>query len=286
MMTHAAMMKRISLLLAVTLMTPVLFACGQGGDGALPQSSISTSSSEEPISKESAAQPVELFVCAAASLTNALTEIAENYKAVAPNVTLTFSFASSGALQTQIEEGAPADLFVCAAQKQMDALAEKDLIVPESRRNLLINKVVMIVPANGGDTALTFADVATDKVRVIGVGEFASVPVGQYSEEVFTFLGILDAVTAKANYGSDVRTVLTWVESGEVDCGVVYATDAAATDNVVVTAEAPEGSHKPIVYPGAVIKASKHAAEAQAFLDYLAGSDAGRVFEKYGFALS
>ncbi len=286
MMTHAAMMKRLSLLLAVTLMTAVLFACGQGGDGALPQSSISTSSSEEPISKESAAQTVALFVCAAASLTDALTEIAKNYKAVAPNVTLTFSFASSGALQTQIEEGAPADLFICAAQKQMDALAEKDLIVPESRRNLLINKVVMIVPSNGGDTALTFADVATDKVRVIGVGEFASVPVGQYSEEVFTFFGILDAVTAKANYGSDVRTVLTWVESGEVDCGVVYATDAAATDNVVVTAEAPEGSHKPIVYPGAVIKASKHAAEAQAFLDYLAGSDAGRVFEKYGFALS
>lgn len=283
-MTHATMMKRLSLLLAVMLLTTVLFACGQGDGKALPQFSVPLP--EEWVSKEPAVEPVELFVCAAASLTDALTEIAANYKAVAPNVTLTFSFASSGTLQTQIEEGAPADLFVSAAQKQMDALAEKDLIVPESRRNLLVNKVVLIVPANGGNTALTFADVATDKVRVIGVGEFASVPVGQYSEEVFTILGIIDAVTAKANYGSDVRAVLTWVESGEVDCGVVYATDAATTDKVVVTAEAPEGSHKPIVYPCAVIKASKHAADAQAFLEYLAGSDAGRVFEKYGFALS
>lgn len=286
MMTHAAMIKRLSLLLVVMLMTAILFACGQGGGKTLPQTSAPAPSSDEPVSKEPAAQPMELFVCAATSLTDALTEIAANYKAVAPNVTLTFSFASSGALQTQIEEGAPADLFVSAAQKQMDALVEKDLIVPESRRNLLVNKVVLIVPANRGDTPLTFADVATDKVRVIGLGEFASVPVGQYSEEVFTFLGILDAVTAKANYGADVRAVLTWVESGEVDCGVVYATDAATTNKVVVSAEAPTGSHKPIVYPGAVIKASRHAAEAQAFLEYLAGSDAGRVFEKYGFTLS
>ena len=284
-MTHATMLKRVSLLLAVMLMTAVLFACGQGTAGALPDPSSQAPSVQAQTPSESAAQPVELFVCAAASLTDALTEIAANYKAVAPNVTLTFSFASSGALQTQIEEGAPADLFVSAAQKQMDALAEKDLIATQSRRDLLVNKVVLIVPADGGDTSLTFADAATDKVRIIGLGEFASVPVGQYCEEVFTFLGILDAVTAKATYGSDVRAVLTWVESGEADCGVVYATDAATTSKVVVSAEAPTGSHKPIVYPGAVIKASRHAAEAQAFLEYLAGSDAGSVFEQYGFSL-
>ncbi len=284
-MTHATMLKRVSLLLAVMLMTAVLFACGQGTAGALPDPSSQAPSVQAQTPSESAAQPVELFVCAAASLTDALTEIAANYKAVAPNITLTFSFASSGALQTQIEEGTPADLFVSAAQKQMDALAEKDLIATQSRRDLLVNKVVLIVPADGGDTSLTFADAATDKVRIIGLGEFASVPVGQYCEEVFTFLGILDAVTAKATYGSDVRAVLTWVESGEADCGVVYATDAATTSKVVVSAEAPTGSHKPIVYPGAVIKASRHAAEAQAFLEYLAGSDAGSVFEQYGFSL-
>ncbi len=145
-------------------------------------------------------------------LTDVLQQIAEIYKNYSPNVTVTFSFGSSGTLQTQIEEGAPADLFVSAAQKQMDALAEKNLIAADTRKDLLVNKVVLIVPANSTADIKSFEDVVTDKVKMVGVGE-SSVPVGQYAEEVFTTLGVWDQVKAKANFGTDVRQVLSWVES-------------------------------------------------------------------------
>jgi molybdate transport system substrate-binding protein len=201
------------------------------------------------------------------------------------NVTLTFNFGSSGTLQTQIEEGAPADVFLSAAQKQMDALAEKDLIIADTRRNLLVNKVVLIVPANSDKGITSFEDVATDKVTVAAIGG-ENVPVGDYAREVFTTLGTLDTVLAKASLGSDVRQVLSWVESGDADCGIVYATDAATTGGVTIVAEAPEGSHKAIVYPGAVIADSANADTAQAFLDYLSSPAAAAKFEAAGFTIA
>ncbi len=289
-------MKKISLakqVLAVLLTLSLLLsfvACAaqQPVPAESSAESLAASSAGESsaVSSEPAAGPVALTVMAAASLTDVMAEVAKAYQAVAPNVTVTYSFGASGALQTQIEEGAPADIFFSAAQKQMDALAEKDLIVSASRKDLLINKVVLIVPKNSKTPALKFEDTVTDAVAKIGLGDPASVPVGQYAEEVFTSLNILDGVKAKAVYGSDVRTVLTWVESGEVDCGVVYATDAAVSTGVTVATEAPEGSHKKVVYPAAVLKASKNLEAAQAFLDYLSTPEAGALFEKYGFALS
>jgi molybdate transport system substrate-binding protein len=231
-----------------------------------------------------AAETAEILVSAAASLTDAMNELAALYKTVAPNVTVTYTFGSSGALQTQIEEGAPADLFMSAAQKQMDALSEKGLIDEATRRDLLVNEVVLIVPKDSEKT-LAFESITDVGVSKIALGDPASVPVGQYAEEVFAFLNSLDAVKEKAIYGSDVRQVLTWVESGEVDCGVVYATDAAISENVKVAVKAPEGSHKTVVYPAAVIKESKHPGEAAAFLDFLSTGEAGAVFEKYGFTL-
>ena len=229
-------------------------------------------------------EPVELYISAAASLTDVLAEIAEDYKAVAPNVTLTFTFDSSGTLQTQIEEGAPADVFVSAAQKQMNALDEKGLVQSDTIKNLLVNKVVLIVPKDSQSDIATFEDVATDKVAMVAVGE-ASVPVGQYTEEIYTYLNLWDAVKAKANFGTNVRAVLSWVEGGDVDCGVVYATDAASTDGVKVICEAPEGSHKPVIYPAAVLKGSTHSEEAKAFVEYLSGSDAVKRFEAAGFSM-
>lgn len=244
-----------------------------------------TQTKEEPTTDTVEAEPVELTILAAASLTDVTKELSDLYQKIAPNVTLTFSYGASGALQTQIEEGAPADLFLSAATKQMDALEEGKLLLDGTKKDLLINKVVLISPKDSTLGLTSFEEVGTDKVKTIALGEPTSVPVGQYAEEVFTNLGILDTVKAKANYGSDVKQVLTWVESGEVDCGVVYSTDAIISDKVSIICEAPEGSHKDIIYPAAVIGTSTHAEQAKAFLDFLSTKDAADVFVKYGFTM-
>lgn len=264
--------------------------------GCTPKSSDTTSASAETskaapteISAAEASivsEKVELVISAAASLTDVAAEIAEMYKSVAPNVSISYSFGSSGALQTQIEEGAPSDIFMSAAKKQMTALEGKNLIEEDKEKDLLVNKVVLITPKDSTKGITKFEDATTDKVSKIALGEPSSVPVGQYSEEIFNFLGILDKVKLKANYGSDVRQVLTWVESGEVDCGVVYATDAAASQKVKVICEAPKDSHKPVIYPVAVLKNSKHFDEANAFLNFLSSPEVVKVFEKYGFKMN
>lgn len=239
--------------------------------------------------KDAAPVPkTEIIVSSAASLTDALTECIATYGKVAPSVTVTPTFGGSGSLQAQIEQGAPADLFLSAAAKQMNALESKGLLADGTRRDLLENKVVLVVPAKAGTAAgatAGFADLALPAFRQIALGEIASVPVGQYAEQIFKSLGILDAVKAKAVYAKDVRQVLAYVESGEVDAGVVYATDAAISKGVVVTATAPEGSHNPVTYPAAVIKSSAHPAEAAAFLAWLGGKDATAIFTRYGFGV-
>ena len=232
-----------------------------------------------------AAAPAEIHISAAASMTDAMKEIADNYQKKNPNIKLVLNFGSSGALQQAIEQGAPADVFVSAAQKQMDALEKKGLLADGTRKNLLENKVVLIVPKNSKIDLAKFEDVLKDEVKKIGLGEPKGVPVGQYSEEIFKKLGIIDKVTEKAVYGSNVRQVLSWVDAGEVDAGVVYATDAAVSKENKVICTAPEGSHKPVIYPMAIIKSTKQLDAAKAFATYLAGADAKKVFEKYGFAV-
>ncbi|MDR0330255.1 MAG: molybdate ABC transporter substrate-binding protein [Chitinispirillales bacterium] len=261
------MKKLLYVLSAAVLCTALLAGCdkGKGQDQGQAQSK----------------PEVSLTVFAAASLTEALNEIAGLYKSAAPEVTLNFNFESSGTLQTQIENGADADLFISAGQKQMDALAGK-FINDETRKNVLINKVVLIVPENSAKGISSFEDVLTDKVKLVALGN-PSVPVGQYSEEIFTFLKSWDKVSKKASLGSNVKEVLSQVESGSVDCGVVYSTDAATAKSVKVAASAPEGSHKPVVYPAAVVKESKNADAALAYLGFLGSPDAAAVFTKIGF---
>ena len=225
----------------------------------------------------------EVYVVAAASMTDAIKEIGEGYEKKHPNVKLMYNFGSSGALQTQIEQGAPADIFISAAQKQMNALDEKGLIDKDSRKDLLENKVVLIVPKDSDLTLNNFSELAGDKISKIALGEPKAVPVGQYSEEIFKNLNILDEMKAKAVYASDVRQVLGWVETGEVDCGIVYATDAAISDKVKVLAEAPSDTHKPVIYPAAVLKNSKNPDVAKDFLAYLSTDEVKNIFTKYGF---
>ena len=228
-------------------------------------------------------EPAELTILAAASLTDVCGELEGMYEKEHPEVSLTFSFGSSGALQSQIEEGAPADIFFSASTKQMDALKDEGMMKDDSITELLENKIVLVVPEGSNKGITAFEDVAGDKVSMIGLGDPESVPAGQYAEEVFTSLGILDQAKSKANYGNDVRTVLTWVESGEVDCGVVYATDAYTTDKVEIVSTAPEGSCKKIIYPAGITASTKHEKEAEDFLSFLKSDEAMKVFESYGF---
>lgn len=225
----------------------------------------------------------EIIVLAAASLTDVLTELSQTYKDIT-GVTVIFSFASSGALQTQIESGAPADIFFSAAQRQMNVLEEKGLINIDTRKNLLENKVVLIAPANSTLNLKSFNDIASPNVKKVGLGEPKSVPVGQYSEEILNNLSILDIAKSKAIYGSDVRNVLSWVETGEIDCGIVYETDAKIANNINIITQAPEGSYQRVIYPIAVINYSNNKEEAQKFINYISTDSSMEVFKKYGFS--
>lgn len=276
--------KVLSALLAGIISTAMLSACVSTAASS-STAEITTTVAATTVAT-TAAEPVALTISAAASLTDVMNEVAAMYKEVTPNVTITYNFGASGALQTQIEEGAPADIFMSAAPKQMNALADKDLLLADTRKDLLVNKLVLIVPKAGDKGITSFDDAATDKVTKIALGEPASVPVGQYSEQVFTFLKSLDAVKAKAVYGMNVREVLTWVETGAVDCGVVYATDAATSSEVKVITEAPEGSHDTIVYPVSVLKVSENPDASKAFMEYISTDEVSAVFEKYGFTIS
>ena len=228
-------------------------------------------------------EKAELTILAAASLTDVCNELKTMYEKEHSNITLNFSYAGSGALQTQIEEGAPADLFLSAAKKQMNALKEKNLMKEDTICNLLENKVVLIVPKDSKLELTSFEDVKKETVTMIGIGEVESVPAGQYAKKIFTNLGLWETVEAKANFGTDVRTVLGWVETSAVSCGVVYATDAYSTDLVKIVAEAPEGSCDPVIYPAGVVASSKNMAAAEAFLAFLKSDEAMKVFEDYGF---
>ena len=267
------------LLLVSSLSIGLLLGCSPKS----PDTSQVPNVSQEP---NKPVESVELLVSAAASMTDVLAELATMYKDLEPNTELIFTFGPSGGLQAQIEEGAPVDIFMSAAQKQMKALEEKNLLVNHTIKTLLVNKVVLIVPSNDSIGITSFDDLTTnDKISKIALGDPGNVPVGQYSEEIFTTLNVLDEIKTKAIYGTDVRTVLTWVENNEVDCGLVYATDAMSTDKVKIVGEAPEGSHKEVTYPVAVIKSSKHIDESKAFLAFVQTEEAAKIFEKYGFSM-
>lgn len=238
----------------------------------------------------------ELIVFAAASMTDTMTEIAEMYKKIDPSVNIIYNFDSSGTLKTQIQEGADCDIFISAAQKQMNQLDATqssdvnteglDFVDTETRFDLLSNSVVLIVPSGNPAGIESFDDVATDKVSLIALGN-SDVPVGQYSEEIFTYMGVWDKLNSESRitFGTNVREVLAQVEEGAVDCGVVYSTDAATTDKVEIVADAPEGSHIPIVYPAAALKTSADPDAAKSFLEFLKTDECTAVFEEAGFVI-
>lgn len=254
-------LKKAFVFILVLVLAAFFVACGQAGNGS---------------------NSVTLTISAAASLKDVMEEIKTVYSNEKPDVALTYNFGSSGSLQQQIEQGAEVDVFISAATKQMDALKDKGLILDETRKDFLENKIVLVVPSDSSDVT-DFSDLSSDQVNKIGLGEPKSVPVGQYAEEVLTKLNILDLITSKVVYGKDVKEVLTWVETGNADAGIVYETDAKMSSKVKIVARAPEGSHKPVYYPSAVIKASKKTDAAKDFANFLYSNKAKPVFEKYGF---
>ncbi len=257
-----------------------------------PQSAPETASAPE-------AEPVELVVFAAASLKETLSQIAEQYRSVAPNVTLVCSFDSSGTLKTQIAEGADCDLFLSAAPKQMNQLdgslkgdADKnpdglDLILTDTRCNLLENKVTLVVPDGNPKGVASFDDLAEKLLSggiLLAMGN-SDVPVGQYTQKILAFYELNEeelAAKGVITYGSNVKEVTTQVREAAVDCGVIYGTDAFSAGLEVVDTATKDMCGQ-VIYPAAVLKVAKHPAEAKAFLDYLTGPEADAVFEGVGF---
>ncbi|MEA5535968.1 molybdate ABC transporter substrate-binding protein [Crocosphaera sp. XPORK-15E] len=227
---------------------------------------------------------VTLTVSVAASVQDAMKAIQPIYQTANPNIDIVYNFGSSGSLQQQIEQGAPTDIFISAAPKQMNALQQKDLILTETRKNLLENQVVLVTPKDFKET-LTFETLGNANLDKIALGEPTSVPAGQYAKEVLTSLKSFDKLTSKLVFAKDVRQVLFYVETGNVDAGIVYGTDAKISDKVKIAATAPEGSHAPIVYPVAVVKDSKNPEEAMKFVDFLLSDQGKKVFEEYGFTI-
>lgn len=222
-----------------------------------------------------------LLVSAAISLKDALEEMKSLYKPA----TLTYNFGGSGTLQQQIEQGAPVDVFLSAGKKQMDALEEKGLLAPGTRSNLATNQLVLIVPSNSKAGITGFSSLTNGNVKRIAVGEPRSVPAGQYAAQVLQHLGIAEKVKSKLVLGNNVRQVLAVVAAGNADAGIVYLTDARITNKVTIVATASESSHAPIVYPIAVIKASKNLAAAKDFTRFLSTNPAKAILRKYGFTV-
>ena len=281
-------MRKLFALLIAAAMVLGLAAC------AAPATE-ETAAPEETVPE---AEPVELIVFAAASMTETMNQIAELYKAKAPNVTLTYNFDSSGTLKTQIQEGAECDLFISAGQKQMNQLDitadpevntdKLDFVLEGTRVNLLENRVTLCVPEGNPKDIKSFDDLADNLKEgsvLMAMGN-SDVPVGQYTQKILAFYGLDEEKLAKdgvITYGTNVKEVTTQVTEASVDCGVVYCTDAFSAGLTPVDYATKEMCGQ-VIYPAAVLNVSKNQEAAKEFLAYLQTDEAMKVFEAVGFA--
>lgn len=229
--------------------------------------------------------PVELTISAAASLTDALSEIQAMFQETNHTIQLNFNFGASGALQQQIEQGAPADLFLSAATKNMQALVDKKLVSEDKWLNLLTNALVVVAPIDGKAVLTKEADLTHADVKKIAIGIPESVPAGNYAKDALTSANLWDALQPKTVQAKDVRQVLQYVETGNVEAGFVYKTDALSSDKVKIVFTVDPAAYKTIEYPIGIVKATKHLEEAEAFYEFLQTQQALDIFVKYGFSL-
>ena len=281
------------------VMAAMMVAGMMAGCSSKPQETTAAATETETIAAETTAAETEaeskaaanadlgeqsILVAAAASLKNAYEDkLIPMFEEQYPGVTVEGTYDSSGKLQTQIEEGLEADVFMSAATKQMKALDEEGMIASDTIVNLLENKIVLIVPT-GSDSKIDSFEKIGDAAS-IALGDPESVPAGQYAKEALANLNVWDSIQDKVSFGTNVTEVLNQVAAASADAGIVYATDAASkADQVTVVAEAPEGSlEKKVIYPVAVVKATAHEDAAKAFVDFLQTPEAIQVFESYGF---
>ena len=288
------MKKSFAVVMAAMMAAGMMAGCSSKPQETTAAATEAETTAEETTAAETEAESKEeakadlgeqsILVAAAASLKNAYEdELIPMFEEQYPGVTVEGTYDSSGKLQTQIEEGLEADVFMSAATKQMKALDEEGMIASDTIVNLLENKIVLIVPA-GSDSKIDSFEKIGDAAS-IALGDPESVPAGQYAKEALTNLNVWDSIQDKVSFGTNVTEVLNQVAAASADAGIVYATDAASkADQVTVVAEAPEGSlEKKVIYPVAVVKATTHEDAAKAFVDFLQTPEAIAVFESYGF---
>ena len=295
-------MKRILAFLTAVCMVICLFA-GCGGtktEAPAPTTApaaVPTQVETEAPATEAPAEPVELIVFAAASMTETLTTLGNQYMTDHPEVSIVFNFDSSGTLKTQIQEGADCDIFISAGQKQMNQLditAKPEtnpdglaFVLEGTRFNILENKVALAVPEGNPAEIASYDDLADklgDGKVVLAMGN-ADVPVGQYTQKILAFYELSEEALAAAGsvtYGSNVKEVTTQVSEGTVDCGIIYQTDAFSAGLTVVDTATAEMCGQ-VIYPAAILKNSQNVDAAQAFLDYLVSDAGDAVFEAVGF---
>ena len=288
------MKKQFAVVMAAMMAAGMMAGCSSKPQETTAATTEAETTAEETTAAETEAESKEeakadlgeqsILVAAAASLKNAYEdELIPMFEEQYPGVTVEGTYDSSGKLQTQIEEGLEADVFMSAATKQMKALDEEGMIASDTIVNLLENKIVLIVPT-GSDSKIDSFEKIGDAAS-IALGDPESVPAGQYAKEALTNLNVWDSIQDKVSFGTNVTEVLNQVAAASADAGIVYATDAASkADQVTVVAEAPEGSlEKKVIYPVAVVKATAHEDAAKAFVDFLQTPEAIAVFESYGF---
>lgn len=302
------MKKAATRFLPLFVMLALLAGCGSvtesgaNSSGTAPENTAAGTAAggaESASAQEKTAEPTELIVFAAASMTETLNEIAGLYEQAAPDVTLVFNFDSSGTLKTQIEEGAECDVFISAAPKQMNELDASrdaeggnpdglDFVLQGTRIDLLENKVTLAVPEGNPANIHSFDDLVAGLKAgsvMLAMGN-ADVPVGQYTQKILDHYGFSEQELAEAGvitYGSNVKEVTTQVSEGMVDCGIIYGTDAFSAGLTVVDTATAEMCGQ-VLYPAAVLNITKHEEAARAFLTYLIGDEAGAVFESVGFS--
>jgi len=271
-------MRKELIVLFVLLGVFLAIGCTDNGNEATNETGIPTA--ETPVSEQ---ESETILVSAAASLTEAFTDMEPQFEAENPGVDVNFNFAGSGSLRTQIEGGAPVDVFASADQNQMNILAGEGLIENSSRKNFAQNSLVLIVPASSTLNITGIEDLTAPEIERIAIGNPETAPVGKYTTQSLTEAGIWDQLEGKTVLAEDVKQVLVYVERGEVDAGFVYMTDAKTAEPGKIKVVATVPVTTPVSYPIAVVSASDNKEEAQEFLDFVTGEEGQEILEEYGF---
>ncbi|GAA0384224.1 molybdate ABC transporter substrate-binding protein [Paenibacillus motobuensis] len=248
--------------------------------------SATTNNSGSGAGERGSTEPVTLIVSAAASLKDSLDELTPQFEQEHKGITVVYNYGASGSLQKQIEQGAPADIFLSAGQKQMNALIESGHITEKQSFNLLKNSLVVIVPDDAEAVPENLSGLEHEGIKTIALGEPEVVPAGMYAKESLEHGQLWDKLSSKMVFTKDVTQVLTYIESGNADAGLVYLSDAKSSNKVKTAFAVEDSYHQPIVYPAGIVAATKHKEEAEFFLQFLQGASARDTFVKYGFVLA